>query len=158
MSETTREHLFEPFFTTKVPGRGTGMGLATCYGVVRQSGGMIRVNSELGQGSRVDVFLPAVDAPATHDPVAPRTALCGTETVLLVEDRALVRDALRESLGELGYQITAVAGRRAGAAGVRARADALRRPGERRRSAEDARRSPRRAVVACSNPGSASCS
>lgn len=109
MSETTREHLFEPFFTTKELGRGTGMGLATCYGIVRQCGGMIRVESELGRGSRVDVFLPAVDVPATHDPIAPRASLCGSEEVLLVEDRELVREALTESLGELGYRVTAVA-------------------------------------------------
>jgi PAS domain S-box-containing protein len=109
MSEATREHLFEPFFTTKDLGRGTGMGLATCYGITRQCGGMIRVESELGRGSRVDVFLPAVDVPATHDPIAPQASLCGSEEVLLVEDRELVREALTESLGELGYRVTAVA-------------------------------------------------
>lgn len=109
MSDATREHLFEPFFTTKDLGRGTGMGLATCYGIVRQCGGMIRVESELGRGSRVDVFLPAVDVPATYDPIAPQASLCGSEEVLLVEDRELVRDALRDSLGELGYRVTAVA-------------------------------------------------
>ncbi len=108
MSEATREHLFEPFFTTKELGRGTGMGLATCYGIVRQSGGAIRVNSELGNGSRIDVFLPAVEGPATHDPVARDRSLCGEEAVLLVEDRALVRDALTAALGDLGYRITAV--------------------------------------------------
>lgn len=109
MSETTREHLFEPFFTTKQLGRGTGMGLATCYGIARQCGGMIRVESELGRGSRVDVFLPAVDGPATHDRIAPQASLCGSDEVLLVEYRALVREALKESLGELGYRLTAVA-------------------------------------------------
>ena len=109
MSETTREHLFEPFFTTKELGRGTGMGLATCYGIVRQCGGVIRVESEVGRGSRVDVYLPAVDGPATQDPIAPQASLCGTEEVLLVEDRELVRQALAESLSELGYRVTAVA-------------------------------------------------
>lgn len=108
MSEETRERVFEPFFTTKEAGRGTGMGLATCYGIVRQSGGMLRVESELGRGSRIDVFLPTVDMPATQDPVAPQASLCGTEEVLLVEDRELVREALKESLCELGYHVTAV--------------------------------------------------
>jgi PAS domain S-box-containing protein len=109
MSEETRQHIFEPFFTTKDLGRGTGMGLPTCYGIVRQCGGVIRVESEVGRGSRVDVFLPAVDAPATHEPVAPQASLCGSEEVLLVEDRELVRQALAETLGELGYRVTAVA-------------------------------------------------
>src|SRR6185369_15368746 len=88
MNAYVKQHLFEPFFTTKEQGKGTGLGLATCYGIVQQLNGHIVVDSEEGHGARFRVFLPKVDAPAQpvtrteESPQVPR----GSETVLLVED------------------------------------------------------------------------
>jgi len=110
MDETTVTHLFEPFFTTKAPGRGTGLGLSTVYGIVVQSGGRVTVTSVPGQGSTFLVDLPRVDVPAvaTTDeaeaaPLTPRRGL----TVLLVEDDAAVRALTRRMLASLGHAVTA---------------------------------------------------
>ncbi len=106
MSRDTLDHLFEPFFTTKEMGKGTGLGLATTYGVVKQSGGYIEVTSEEGRGSRFRILLPRVEEAA---PVAASPAMeplkRGTETVLLVEDEAMVREFVRETLRECGYRV-----------------------------------------------------
>src|SRR5207244_4578297 len=94
MDETTQAHLFEPFFTTKEVGKGTGLGLATVYGIVKQSGGYIWVYSEAGRGTTVKVYLPRVPGvapePVTPAP-EPQEVRGGHETVLLVEDAAPVR-------------------------------------------------------------------
>src|SRR6185312_952163 len=90
MTDETKTHLFEPFFTTKGIGRGTGLGLATCYGIICQSDGDIRVYSELNCGTTFKIYLPRVDAPTTvttteNDPdVLPE----GNESILIVEDEA----------------------------------------------------------------------
>jgi two-component system cell cycle sensor histidine kinase/response regulator CckA len=110
MSEDVRRHLFEPFFTTKDPGAGTGLGLATVFGVVKQSGGSIYVYSEEGRGTTFKIYLPAVPD-AVHEPVsADGASEHGDETIMLVEDDERVRDLVRLMLESKGYRVLAAAG------------------------------------------------
>ncbi len=107
MDAETLSHMFEPFFTTKEPGKGTGLGLATVYGIVRQSGGHIRVSSEIGRGTTFRIFLPrAGGAGAGAGPQeAWEEAARGSETILLVEDDDAVRELAREVLESRGYKV-----------------------------------------------------
>jgi len=107
MDETTQAHLFEPFFTTKEVGKGTGLGLATVYGIVKQSGGYIWVYSEVGHGTTVKVYLPRVPgvAEAPAPAAEPKPVRGGHETVLLVEDATPVRALARRSLEARGYRV-----------------------------------------------------
>jgi CheY-like chemotaxis protein len=107
MDEETQERIFEPFFTTKQPGRGTGLGLATVYGIVAQSGGSICVRSALGEGTTFTVFLPRLEAGVLQQQTsAPEPAASkGVETVLLVEDENAVRTLLRDVLADGGYTV-----------------------------------------------------
>ena len=110
MDEGTLAQIFEPFFTTKEVGKGTGLGLATVYGIVTQSNGDIRVNSTPGRGTTFTVYLPHVDAPlpTPAPPPPPRVRLApGTETILLVEDQPDVRGLMRDDLSERGYRVIA---------------------------------------------------
>ena len=106
MDAKTMSRIFEPFFTTKAEGKGTGLGLATAYGIVRQSGGTMNVYSEPGHGSRFTVYLPRmeaeVEAQARADLAAPPA---GTETILLVEDAEALRLLVRELLESAGYTV-----------------------------------------------------
>ena len=107
MSDDVRAHLFEPFFTTKPPGRGTGLGLATSYGIVRQSGGHIIVHSEPGHGASVKVYLPAARAEIEASGTAEPTATTGHERILVVEDDAAVREVTVRMLSAHGYTVFA---------------------------------------------------
>jgi two-component system cell cycle sensor histidine kinase/response regulator CckA len=102
-------HVFEPFFTTKGVGKGTGLGLATVYGIVQQSAGTISVQSEVGSGTTFTVSLPAIDeAPAFESASEPLPS--GSGTVLLVEDEAGVRRLIANILEQHGYRVMAAAG------------------------------------------------
>jgi len=106
MPPEVRSHLFEPFFTTKGPGKGTGLGLATAYGVIKQSHGGIEVHSELGRGSEFQLLFPRLDtsSPKASDSSAPGPPH-GTETILLVEDEHAVRNVACSILERLGYRV-----------------------------------------------------
>jgi nitrogen-specific signal transduction histidine kinase len=110
MDEAIKAHLFEPFFTTKEPGKGTGLGLASVYGIIKQSGGYISVYSEIGHGTTFNIYLPQTAAEAPVSPPSLLTAerLQGTETVLLVEDEATVRELISHVLEMDGYTVLEV--------------------------------------------------
>ena len=115
MSPDVQQRIFEPFFTTKAPGKGTGLGLATVYGIVKQSGGTVWVDSAPGEGATFKVYLPQVTGARTA-PIAlvPTTTLAGTETVLIVEDDDAVRALAERTLGRHGYTVlSAINGREA---------------------------------------------
>lgn len=104
-------HLFEPFFTTKGPGQGSGLGLPQVHGLVGQHQGRIEVSSEVGQGTTITIYLPALvsETAEANAPVKPRLPQGNLETVLVVEDSELVREALRDSLELLNYRVLTAA-------------------------------------------------
>jgi len=107
MDPEVRAHLFEPFFTTKERGKGTGLGLATVYGIVKQSGGHVEVDSAPGRGTTFRVFLPAAEAQLPGPSPSLETVVGGSETVLIVEDEAALRSLGQEILRDQGYKVLA---------------------------------------------------
>ena len=105
MDAKTQSHIFEPFFTTKEEGKGTGLGLATVFGIVNQSGGHVSVDSELGKGSTLRVYLPRTDEDAPPERAAERSNVTGHETILVVEDAEALRSMIREILEGAGYSV-----------------------------------------------------
>ncbi|MDT4935470.1 MAG: two-component system, cell cycle sensor histidine kinase and response regulator CckA, partial [Pseudonocardiales bacterium] len=109
IDRSTLDHIFEPFFTTKEVGKGTGLGLATTYGIVQQAGGHISVYSEPGQGSVFKLYFPRVDAIVEGRPLVPTDAMVGVGRLLVVEDEPYVRDMTTQLLERAGYEVVAVA-------------------------------------------------
>jgi PAS domain S-box-containing protein len=105
MTEEVRARMFEPFFTTKPQGHGSGLGLATAYGIVEQANGQIQVDSRVGAGSSFSVILPVIDAAELPPPLAVRDRPRGTETVLLAEDEDAVRRLVQRALELHGYSV-----------------------------------------------------
>jgi two-component system, cell cycle sensor histidine kinase and response regulator CckA len=107
MDRETQARIFEPFFTTKEKGKGTGLGLSTVYGIIKQSGGYVFVQSELGRGTVFTIYFPRVDEPSEAHGATPVSlaAAGGSETILLVEDEESVRQLVRETLESRGYHV-----------------------------------------------------
>ena len=107
MDGETQKHIFEPFFTTKEAGKGTGLGLATVYGVVKQSGGIVGVHSELGNGSMFKIYFPKVEEEprATKQDSCENKSSTGTETVLLVENEEALLELTCVVLSQSGYNV-----------------------------------------------------
>ena len=112
MDEETKSHIFEPFFTTKGSGRGTGLGLATVYGIVKQNNGYIWVYSQPGKGTTFKIYFPLIKETdkVEKEPENIEEKTKGTETVLLVEDEDLVRDMMLKGLSSLGYKVLSANG------------------------------------------------
>jgi PAS domain S-box-containing protein len=111
MDPATRSRLFEPFFTTKGQGRGTGLGLSIVFGIVRQSGGNLEIQSQPGMGTSVKIYLPRVEQPAVAETESPAVeAERGSETILLVEDEETLRKMVRETLEREGYRVLEAGG------------------------------------------------
>ena len=110
MDEKTKERIFDPFFTTKAMGRGTGLGLATVYGIIKGHKGLINVYSEPGHGTTFSIYLPSLDkgVEVVKEEVATAKVVRGTETILLVDDEKMVLEVNSEMLESMGYQIYAV--------------------------------------------------
>jgi two-component system, cell cycle sensor histidine kinase and response regulator CckA len=112
MSEEVKAHLFEPFFTTKGEHHGSGLGLAACYGIIRQSGGHIALESAPGKGTAVHIYLPEVAAPQAAGYRKPRGAQVpgGSETILMLEDEIILRHVMTRTLRRLGYDMIEAVG------------------------------------------------
>jgi CheY-like chemotaxis protein len=107
MDADTLDHIFEPFFTTKDPGSGTGLGLSTAYGIIKQSGGFIEVESNPGAGTIFKIFLPATSESEEDSEGEPaeREPLRGSETILVVEDEEILRQLIKAALEMNGYKV-----------------------------------------------------
>jgi CheY-like chemotaxis protein len=114
MDKKTRERIFDPFFTTKKMGRGSGLGLASVYGIIKNHGGVINVHSKKSEGTVFTIYLPASEKMIIEEKELTETIKTGTETILLVDDEEMIVDAGKEMLEEIGYRVmTATDGKEA---------------------------------------------
>jgi CheY-like chemotaxis protein len=104
MDEATQQRIFEPFFTTKKVGKGTGLGLASAYGIIKNHGGIINVDSIKGEGTTFNLYLPAVEKKVIEEKEVAKGILKGSEIVLLVDDEDIIVDVGKQLLKELGYK------------------------------------------------------
>jgi PAS domain S-box-containing protein len=114
MDDDTCKRIFDPFFTTKERGRGTGLGLASAYGIIKNHDGMITAQSEKGQGTTFTFYLPASDKAVSRVEIAPEPQFSGTGTILLIDDEDMILDVGKAMLEKLGYQVLVAAGGREG--------------------------------------------
>ena len=105
MDKSTQKRIFDPFFTTKEMGKGTGLGLASAYGIIKNHGGFINVYSEMGQGTNFNLYLPASEKPLLEEKESVKTLLKGEEPILLVDDEKLILETTKELLTGLGYHV-----------------------------------------------------
>jgi CheY-like chemotaxis protein len=105
MDENIQKRIFEPFFTTKEMGRGTGLGLATVYGIIKNHGGFIEVNSRKGEGTTFNIYLPATEVEVVEEKRADEKLVRGSETVLFVDDEDLIIDVGEQILKRMGYTV-----------------------------------------------------
>ena len=106
MDRETIEHIFEPFFTTKSRGEGTGLGLSTVHGIVKQHNGLINASSQVGEGSTIDIYLPSVEKPAeTESTTTDGSLRGGGETILMAEDDEMIRELAGRILKGAGYTV-----------------------------------------------------
>ncbi|MBC2710157.1 MAG: response regulator, partial [Desulfosarcina sp.] len=105
MDKSTLQLIFDPFFTTKEKGRGTGLGLASAYGIIKNHAGMITVYSEVGQGTTFNIYLPVSDQDVHREDPAENELIKGSETILLVDDEEMIIDVTQALLERLGYQV-----------------------------------------------------
>jgi two-component system, cell cycle sensor histidine kinase and response regulator CckA len=110
MSSDICKRVFDPFFTTKDKARGTGLGLASAYGIVKNHGGIITVYSEIGHGSTFNIYLPLSDKETHHEIISEETVISGSETILLVDDEELIIDVGKAFLEKLGYRVIVARG------------------------------------------------
>ena len=114
MDDETRKRIFDPFFTTKERGRGTGLGLASAYGIIKNHEGIITVRSEKGEGTTFTIYLPVSDLPVREVRIAPEEQLSGAGTILLIDDEEIILDVGKALLQKLGYQVLVAASGREG--------------------------------------------
>jgi len=105
MNEATLSRIFEPFFSTKEMGRGTGLGLASAFGIIKNHRGIIEAHSTVGYGTTFNIYLPASEKPVQEETVTDKDLCPGTETILLVDDEKVIIDVCRPMLEKLGYRI-----------------------------------------------------
>ena len=110
MDAATRARIFDPFYTTKKKGRGTGLGLASAYGIIKNHDGFITVSSKLGHGSTFNIYLPASDKAGGRKPSAREKIIRGAGTILLVDDEAIILEVCQKILERLGYRVLTATG------------------------------------------------
>jgi len=110
MDQMTKERIFDPFFTTKEMGRGTGLGLASAYGIIKNHEGIINAYSEIGEGTTFNIYLPASEKEVVSDEELTENILRGTETILLVDDEDMIINVGKKIMEELGYQVLIAGG------------------------------------------------